>query len=230
MKNWLLAGTSSGLAAILFVAPQIGRERGGGGGAPPATHPVGTPAAETQPASPQSRIDRLIEDLGSPEFAVRKAASDKLTRIGDRALVALERVADDLDPEVARRARDLIARIRHQAADDAGAILRFANAQLGSGKFVESARVVAPGVNELAAVRPDFRVVIRRSADGIHLEITRQVEGKTLNDTYDAADEDALRKKKPLAYQLYDHLVTSMGGDSTALMSWFEHPARVGAQ
>ncbi len=60
---------------------------------------------------PPGEINRLIHQLGSPKFAEREAATRKLDEIGEAALDALERAADDANPERRRRAEVLVRRI-----------------------------------------------------------------------------------------------------------------------
>jgi uncharacterized protein (TIGR03067 family) len=68
--------------------------------------PAGEPRASTQ------AIDRLIEQLGSRRFREREAASKALAEVGEPALDALRTAAkDDADPEVRRRAAQLVNRL-----------------------------------------------------------------------------------------------------------------------
>ena len=55
--------------------------------------------------------DRLVEQLGSPNWAERQRASWRLAGLGAAAKAALERAASGPDPEVAWRARRLSERI-----------------------------------------------------------------------------------------------------------------------
>jgi HEAT repeat protein len=57
------------------------------------------------------RVDALVRLLGNDDFETREDATRRLTRLGWRARAALERVRDDRDPEVKRRARGCIASI-----------------------------------------------------------------------------------------------------------------------
>src|SRR5947209_212661 len=61
-------------------------------------------------ASPrEDEVGRLVRQLGSDLFAEREDASRRLQALGEPALEALHRAADSDDPEVRRRARDLVA-------------------------------------------------------------------------------------------------------------------------
>ena len=71
--------------------------------------PICSPAA---PLDVKAReIDRLINQLSSDSFKVREEASRKLKDYGDSALDALAKATGSGDPEVARRARELIGTI-----------------------------------------------------------------------------------------------------------------------
>jgi tetratricopeptide (TPR) repeat protein len=59
----------------------------------------------------QAVIDGLVRDLGNESYAVRQAASAKLWNLGDRALPALREAAQDGDPEVAFRSRDILLKL-----------------------------------------------------------------------------------------------------------------------
>jgi hypothetical protein len=68
--------------------------------------------ATTQEAA---RIDLLIKQLGSEQFAEREAAERELAGYGEQALPALRRAARSRDPEVRQRAKDLLQRIKSKA-------------------------------------------------------------------------------------------------------------------
>ena len=61
---------------------------------------------------------RLVERLGSPDFATREAASKRLDALGPLALDALRVACLSENPEVANRARDLLRTIERRAASD----------------------------------------------------------------------------------------------------------------
>ncbi len=68
--------------------------------------------AEAPPGvAEQAVIDGLVRDLGNESYAVRQAASAKLWNLGDRALPALREAAQDGDPEVAFRSRDILLKL-----------------------------------------------------------------------------------------------------------------------
>lgn len=64
--------------------------------------------AEITPAPAVEDLSPLIKALGSENFAQREQATNKLQALGAAALPALEKASNDPDPEVARRARELI--------------------------------------------------------------------------------------------------------------------------
>jgi hypothetical protein len=67
------------------------------------------------PAGLPKRIETLIEDLGAKEFRKREAASADLLELRDKAYRHLLQAEKHKDPEVARRAEDLLNKIRELA-------------------------------------------------------------------------------------------------------------------
>jgi WD40 repeat protein len=57
---------------------------------------------------PAGAVDKLIQDLGSSEFAIREAASRRLAQMGKTPLEPLRKAAVNDDPEVRRRAEDVL--------------------------------------------------------------------------------------------------------------------------
>lgn len=66
----------------------------------------------------EAAIGKLIEQLGSAEFSEREKASTELNRIGTPALEALRKATKSDDPEVRRRAEDLVGVLERQAATE----------------------------------------------------------------------------------------------------------------
>src|SRR3954453_24249902 len=66
--------------------------------------------AGTEPPTP-AEIRRLVTQLGSDQFAEREAASRRLEAIGEPALPALRKATANQDPEVRRRAGQVIPAI-----------------------------------------------------------------------------------------------------------------------
>jgi tetratricopeptide (TPR) repeat protein len=64
------------------------------------------PTADKKPAGPT--VAQLVEDLGHPAYSVREKAFAELWKRGAAAIPALEKAARDPDPEVAKRARELL--------------------------------------------------------------------------------------------------------------------------
>src|SRR5947209_4935109 len=62
-----------------------------------------------------ARVAQLVKQLGSNAFAEREAASKQLEAIGPPALDALRPAANAPDPEVKRRARELVQRLERRA-------------------------------------------------------------------------------------------------------------------
>ncbi|HTU94001.1 MAG TPA: hypothetical protein VMF69_28230, partial [Gemmataceae bacterium] len=71
---------------------------------------LGSSADTSKPASKQ--IAQWVEQLGDNDFKVRENASKKLWQAGAAAESALEKAISGDDPEVVRRARDLLDKFR----------------------------------------------------------------------------------------------------------------------
>jgi hypothetical protein len=72
--------------------------------------PVPGPTTASK-GGPDATIAHLVEQLGSPKFEEREAASKALDKIGEPALEALRGAARSRDAEVRRRAADLLKAI-----------------------------------------------------------------------------------------------------------------------
>jgi WD40 repeat protein len=73
--------------------------------------PLGLVLLHAEPPSAE-RIDTLVKQLGSEDFADREAATRELAGLGESARAALEKaVAVSRDPEVVRRATELIEKL-----------------------------------------------------------------------------------------------------------------------
>jgi tetratricopeptide (TPR) repeat protein len=83
-----MSGVARVLAVGVFVSLAAAR--------PPAKGPADPP------------VEQLVAELGDDDFATREAAQRELWKRGAAAIPALEKAANDPDPEVARRARDLL--------------------------------------------------------------------------------------------------------------------------
>lgn len=64
---------------------------------------------DAKPAAPPApTVEELVADLGHPVYATRERAQRELWKRGDAAIPALEKVLTSDDPEVVRRARELL--------------------------------------------------------------------------------------------------------------------------
>src|SRR5262249_41440557 len=64
-----------------------------------------------RPLDPKE-VDKLIKDLCSNKFAVRKAATDKLTDLGEAVVGDLEKALKPPDLETSRRATAILQEVR----------------------------------------------------------------------------------------------------------------------
>lgn len=70
------------------------------------------------PADLAARIDAWIADLGNPQFPVREGAGVELGQMKARAYHALVAATKHKDPEIAKRAGELVERIREDVPAD----------------------------------------------------------------------------------------------------------------
>jgi hypothetical protein len=71
------------------------------------------------PEEVSRRIEAAVANLGDDKFPVREKASAELLKLSERAYPALQRAAGSKDLEVARRAQDLLDKIRDVVPEDA---------------------------------------------------------------------------------------------------------------
>jgi len=67
--------------------------------------------AAAQDGDPAGKIEKLIQQLGSEDYATREKATEELRKIGTPAREALRKAAENPDPEVQTRARSLLQEI-----------------------------------------------------------------------------------------------------------------------
>lgn len=84
-------------------------------GAQAATRVPDVPAAQLTSddvaADLEPRVERLVRQLGSPRYTLRRAAANELRQIGPAAFDQLYGATDDTDPEIAASARYLLQQI-----------------------------------------------------------------------------------------------------------------------
>jgi hypothetical protein len=81
---------------------------------------AGSLLAVADPVAPadDAKVGQLVAALGSPDFAKREAAEKELGALGPAALAQLRAACRSANPEVARRAADLVARIEHRIGNE----------------------------------------------------------------------------------------------------------------
>jgi hypothetical protein len=72
------------------------------------------PAVGADPPKADAEVAGLIKNLGSPRFAVRETAVQRLVELGPKAKAAVLAGTQDADPEVARRCEVVLPRIQAQ--------------------------------------------------------------------------------------------------------------------
>src|SRR2546421_504768 len=70
--------------------------------------------APAQASDPRPLVD-LVERLGSDVYSEREAAAERLEQYGEVAREALRRAAQGDDPEIRRRAEELLDRLQRRA-------------------------------------------------------------------------------------------------------------------
>ncbi len=70
------------------------------------------------PADVADRIASAIADLGNSDFKRRRAATDLLRSLGEKAYPAVQQAAKGTDPEVIRRAEQLLAKFRDSIPEE----------------------------------------------------------------------------------------------------------------
>src|SRR5262245_49705188 len=74
--------------------------------------------AAAEPPPQPGAVRSLVEKLGSPEFSEREEATKRLEELGAAALEELRPACKSEDPEVARRAQDLVRKIERRLANE----------------------------------------------------------------------------------------------------------------
>jgi RNA polymerase sigma factor (sigma-70 family) len=177
--------------------------------------PAGKTVEDGKPA--QEKIQRLIEQLGSAEFAVRQKATSELEAMGESALPALRQVAKSKeDLETKSRAERLIARIEQKLAE----ALDSKWAELGAAKHAIKKRLMrvlaakealpdaemvnavylltvarSPSATEAAKCEKDLRAVASRQQAVLDLA-WGLVKSREFNDDLAAANRKLLEFQK----------------------------------
>jgi carboxyl-terminal processing protease len=126
------------------------------------------------------RVTRLINQLASPKFAERRAATDALDAIGEPAIPALRKAAASTDDlEIRRRSGELVVRIERRLR--AELLARLIN-QLGSTEFRErqaaSDALEAIGKPTLPALRAAATSADNRDRARRAGEVVAAIEGR----------------------------------------------------
>lgn len=124
----------------------------------------------------EQKIQKLVDQLGSTEFAEREAADAELRKIGPAAVPALKKALDDADAERAERARGIL-------------------------KAIERKPEAAKGERLVIVMKDASRgVTFRQKADG-SIEVTApetdEKTGKKVYKTWSADSIEDFKKKYP---------------------------------
>jgi tetratricopeptide (TPR) repeat protein len=113
--SWLSKGVCGGILVALVLPPWVVRPETAVGDE--AARASDGPAAD-HPQAQQGRIDRLIEQLGAPDYHVRQKAQAELSALGFEAFDALSEAETHEDLEIATRAKYLLRLMRIQWSTD----------------------------------------------------------------------------------------------------------------
>jgi RNA polymerase sigma factor (sigma-70 family) len=158
----------------------------GGGPLPTVSAQAGTPKSKAEPDVPKADpdVDKLVRQLGSPNFASREASEKALRNLGGRAAGAVRAGMGDADAEVAKRckalwpklweteiarpdadrlagyAHPLWTRFRKTVGDDAGCRTLYAEMVLDVGRFamLESAEADPANAGDVYAAELKNRI------------------------------------------------------------------------
>src|SRR5262245_5993623 len=151
----------------------------------------------------KEKIDKLIQQLGSPKFSEREAASKALEAIGEPALDALrEAAAKNKDIEIRRRAQRLVATVSDKMFD------KMIDKMLGEG--ADANRIYDKMTEEGMAIE---KLLVRMFREGVRQEtVTRNLKRAYdfLSVTVDVASHRRYATKKtgddPFLADAYIHL------------------------
>jgi hypothetical protein len=136
----------------------------------------------------EARIAKLVQDLGSDEFATREAAEKELAKIGAAAVPQLKKALEDRDAERADRARRVLAEIEKSQSKPEK------KPGLGGGVRLSS-RDLSRGVT--FDLYPDGRVELTVPEED-------KETGKKVYKTYKAESMDAFKEKHPEIARQYE--------------------------
>jgi hypothetical protein len=131
---------------------------------------------------------------------------------------ALERLANNNDSALAKRAGEVLAPPKPQPQFPQGVPGRIGNAQIqiqvvgGAGNKRVSVKDVN-GVKEIEAEENGKKIKINDDpANGIQMEVTEKKDGKETTQKYEAKDAAELKTKHPEAHKLYEEYSKQPGG------------------
>jgi RNA polymerase sigma factor (sigma-70 family) len=108
---WVKKATAAGFAAVLMLAAGFGA----GVSVRQSPQAIGQENPAVKKAGPEA--EKLVEQLGDPDFKVREAAAKKLRDLGAKAVPALRSGTRDPAPEVSRRSRAVLDAVRADLRD-----------------------------------------------------------------------------------------------------------------
>ena len=166
-----------------------------GTASPPETRP--TPPRGPAAAAPED-VDALVRQLGDEDFKQRKAASERLRRLGPAALKALGAARRSGDPAVAARADALIRQIRRVPS-------LLERPRRGGLRGAHRVRInVVNGTRMTEVFDGDLRVSITEGPQGVEVVVNAIEDGRQVVERARAANPAELKARHPAAYELYE--------------------------
>ncbi len=117
--------------------------------------------ASTALAATERDIADSIRQLGAPDFKTREAATQQLWAAGKDAEAVLELASRSADPEVAQRARRVLADVRSGIGPDTPPAMRDLIRRYRAGDLKEKQAIAAELV---AATEPDYKLLSQLAA------------------------------------------------------------------
>ena len=117
------------------------------------------------PQTPAPTIEELVANLGNSEYPIREQAQRQLWKRGDAAIPALEKALQDENPEVVRRARELLDKFSWGVRPDTPpAVLKLLRQfQAGDQDARKAAAIRKAAIQELTKHGPPGLAVVRAS-------------------------------------------------------------------
>lgn len=152
-----------------------------------------TTVPTTQPAN--ADVQRLVNQLGDADPAVRESAAAKLKAMGKAVIPALAQASKSDDPELSAAAAGLIRKIEKRIPGPGPA----------NGLRASTMSISVINGKKTVDVKEDGRTVhVEEDAGGIVMSVTGVEDGRPATVEFKAKNAAELKKNEPEAYALYE--------------------------